>query len=135
MTVLNPDKAFSDLKEAAPRKPTRGSKSKEGDYFVAVENMPELVGGLGSLQKKINYPELARKAGIEGRVIVQFIVDKEGNVVNPSIVRGVHKSLDEEAIRVVKQADFKPGMQDGKPVRVQYSLPITYKLSGSGQDS
>ena len=135
MTVLNPDKAFSDLKEAAPRKPTQGSKSKNGDYYVAVENMPELVGGLGSLQKKINYPELARKAGIEGRVIVQFIVDKEGNVVNPSIVRGVHKSLDEEAIRVVKQADFKPGMQDGKPVRVQYSLPITYKLSGSGQDS
>ena len=135
MTILNPDKAFADLKETAPQKPAEGSQSKEGDFFVAVENMPELVGGLASLQKMITYPKLAREAGIEGRVIVQFIVDKEGNVVNPSIVKGVHKSLDEEALRVVKKANFKPGTQRGKPVRVQYSLPITYQLPESDKDS
>ncbi len=135
MTILNPDKAFADLKKTAPQKPAEGSKSKEGDFFVAVENMPELVGGLASLQKMMTYPKLAREAGIEGRVIVQFIVDKEGNVVNPSIVKGVHKSLDEEALRVVKKANFKPGTQRGKPVRVQYSLPITYQLPESDKDS
>ena len=133
--VLNPDKAFTDLKETATQKSTKGSKSEEGNYYVSVEKMPKLVGGLGSLQKMINYPEEARKAGAEGRVIVQFIIDKEGNVVNPSIVKGVHKSLDEEALRVVKQANFKPGKQDGKPVKVQYSLPITYQLPDSKQDS
>ncbi|MDZ7660681.1 TonB family protein [Fodinibius sp.] len=135
MTVINPEKAFTDLKDKAPQKPTEGSKSEEGDYFVAVENMPELVGGLGSLQKMINYPEEAREAGAEGRVIVQFIVDKNGNVVNPTIVKGVEESLDNEALRVVKQANFTPGTQRGEPVRVQYSLPITFKLSGSEKDS
>ncbi len=139
ISVLNPDKAFSDLKEEVrmdpPPPPVPGSKSDKGDYFVAVENMPELVGGLASLQKIMTYPEEASEAGAEGRVIVQFIVDKEGNVVNPSIIRGTHKSLNEEALRVVKQADFKPGTQNGNPVRVQYSLPISFKLSNDDTES
>jgi TonB family protein len=135
MTILNPDKAFADLKEAVPQNPTEGSKSEGGDYFVAVENMPELVGGLASLQKIMTYPKEASEAGAEGRVIVQFIVDKEGNVVNPSIIRGAHKSLNEEALRVVKQANFKPGTQNGNPVRVQYSLPISFKLSKDDTES
>ncbi|NIT61149.1 MAG: TonB family protein [Aliifodinibius sp.] len=135
MTILNPDKAFTDLKKTAPQKPIEGSKSKDGDFFVAVENMPELVGGLASLQQIMTYPEEASEAGAEGRVIVQFIVDKEGNVVNPSIIKGAHKSLNEEALRVVRQADFKPGTQNGNPVRVQYSLPISFKLSKDDTES
>jgi len=132
ISVLNPEKAFSDLKEEVrmdpPPPPVPGSKSDEGDYFVALEDMPELKGGLAGLQKKITYPEKARKAGIEGRVIVHFIVNKQGQVEDPQIIRGIGGGADEEALRVVKQAQFTPGKQDGKPVRVQYSLPITYQL-------
>ncbi|WP_445664597.1 TonB family protein [Fodinibius sp. AD559] len=135
MEVNNPDKAFTDLKDEAISPPPTPSKTDDGDYYVAVEDMPELVGGLGSLQKMINYPEEAREAGAEGRVIVQFIIDKNGNVENPTIIKGAHDSLDQEALRVVRQADFTPGKVKGEPVRVQYSLPITFQLSTDNNDS
>jgi len=90
--------------------------------------MPELKGGLGALQKQINYPDMARKAGIEGRVIIQFIVNEQGEVEDPRVIRGIGGGCDKEALRVVKQAKFEPGRQRGNPVRVQYSLPITFKL-------
>lgn len=108
--------------------PEEPEEEEEEDFFVAVENMPELKGGLAELQKKINYPEMARKAGIEGRVIIQFIVNENGEVEDPKVVRGIGGGADEEALRVVKQAEFEPGQQRGKPVRVQYSLPITFQL-------
>lgn len=103
-------------------------KESEDDFFVVVEQMPELIGGLGAIQSKIHYPDMARKAGIEGRVYVQFIVNERGQVENPRVIRGIGGGCDEEALRAVKQAKFKPGMQRGRPVRVQYSLPIVFKL-------
>ncbi len=100
----------------------------EPEIFVVVEQMPELIGGLGDIQKKIRYPEIARKAGVEGRVIIQFVVDENGNVQDPNVVRGIGAGCDEEALRVVKEAKFKPGKQRGKSVKVKMSLPITFKL-------
>ena len=100
----------------------------EPEIFVVVEQMPELIGGLGEIQKKIKYPEIARKAGVEGRVIIQFIVDESGNVSEPAVVRGIGAGCDEEALRVVRDAKFKPGRQRGKSVKVKMSLPITFKL-------
>lgn len=108
--------------------PEEPEEEEEEDFFVAVENMPELKGGLADLQQKINYPDMARKAGIEGRVIIQFIVNEQGKVEDPKVIRGIGGGCDEEALRVVKQAEFEPGRQRGNPVRVQYSLPITFKL-------
>ena len=101
------------------------------DYFVVVEDMPELIGGLASLQQQIRYPEMARRAGIEGRVFVQFIINEQGEVERPRVIRGIGAGADEEALRVVSQARFTPGMQRGQPVRVQYSLPIFFRLAGS----
>lgn len=100
----------------------------EPEIFVIVEQMPELIGGLAAIQKQINYPEIAKKAGVEGRVIVQFVVDESGNVMDPQVVRGIGAGCDEEAVRAVKQAKFKPGKQRGKPVKVKMSLPITFRL-------
>ncbi len=100
----------------------------EEDFFVFVEEMPQLKGGLVALQQIIQYPEFARRAGIEGRVHVQFIVNELGNVEDPVVIRGIGGGCDEEAVRVVKQAQFTPGLQRGKPVRVQFSLPIYFKL-------
>ncbi len=108
--------------------PEAPPEDDEEDFFVAVENMPELKGGLAGLQRQINYPEMARKAGIEGKVIIQFIVNEQGKVEDPRVIRGIGGGCDEEALRVVKQAEFQPGRQRGKPVRVQYSLPITFRL-------
>ena len=108
--------------------PPEEEVEEEPEIFVIVEQMPELIGGLAAIQKKINYPEIAKKAGVEGRVIVQFVVDEEGNVQDPQVVRGIGAGCDEEAIRAVKQAKFQPGKQRGKPVKVKMSLPITFKL-------
>lgn len=111
-----------------PPPPPPAEEEEEEDFFVVVEEMPELIGGLGELQQKINYPEMARRAGIEGRVYIQFIVNEQGQVENPQVMRGIGGGADEEALRVVSQAQFRPGMQRGRPVRVQYSLPIFFRL-------
>jgi len=101
---------------------------EEPEIFVIVEEMPELIGGLSSIQQRIKYPEIAKKAGVEGRVTVQFVVNEQGNVVDPMVLRGIGAGCDEEAIRAVTEAKFKPGKQRGRPVRVLMSLPINFKL-------
>ena len=111
-----------------PPPPDEEEEEPEPEIFVVVEEMPDLIGGLGEIQRKIKYPEIARKAGVEGRVILQFIVDENGNVTEPAVVRGIGAGCDEEALRVVRQARFKPGKQRGKAVKVKMALPITFKL-------
>ncbi len=100
----------------------------EEDFFVAVEEMPKLIGGIESLQSQIKYPQKAMLAGIDGLVIIQFIVNEKGEVENPKVIRSVGAGCDEEAIRVVNLARFKPGKQRGQPVRVQFSVPVFFKL-------
>jgi protein TonB len=111
-----------------PPPPAPEEEEVEPEIFVIVEQMPELIGGLAAIQKQIKYPEIAKKAGVEGRVIVQFIVDEQGSVVDPHVVRGIGAGCDEEAVRAVQQAKFEPGKQRGKAVKVKMSLPITFKL-------
>ena len=129
---------FSDLKDAPPSAPVDNAKnnisSQSSDappapVYMAVEKMPELQGGLAGLQKKISYPQKAKNKGIEGSVTLQFVVNKNGQVENPEILRGIGGGCDKEALRVVKQAQFKPGKnKGGTPVRVQYSLPVRFQL-------
>jgi len=120
---------FLDLDEPVdlPPPPPPAAEEEEPEAEI-VEEMPELIGGLAGLQKRIRYPEIAKKAGVEGRVFLQFVVDEQGNVVNPVVTRGIGAGCDEEAIRAVQEAKFQPGMQRGKPVKVKMSLPITFKL-------
>jgi TonB family protein len=103
----------------------------ETDIFWIVEEMPELVGGMAALQEAIEYPEMARRAGVEGRVHVEFVVDPDGNVRDARVVRGAGAGLDEEALRVVRAARFIPGRQRGQAVHVRMTLPITFRLGGS----
>ncbi|WP_445664351.1 energy transducer TonB [Fodinibius sp. AD559] len=111
-----------------PQEAEEEDEEEEEDFFVAVEHMPELKGGLAKLQQCVEYPDMARKAGIEGRVVVRFIVNEQGKVEDPEVVRSIGGGADEEALRCVKQAEFEPGRQRGVPVRVQYSLPVVFKL-------
>ncbi len=96
--------------------------------FVVVEEMPELIGGLAALQRKIRYPVIARKAGVEGRVILQFIIDEQGRVSESKVVRSIGAGCSEEALRVLQTMRFRPGKQRGKPVKVKMSLPVTFRL-------
>jgi TonB family protein len=109
----------------------RNSDSElESDVYVIVEQMPELIGGLSELQAKVKYPEIARKANVEGRVVVQFVVDENGNVRDTEVLRGAGAGLDEEAARVISEhAEFTPGRKDGKHVAMKTSIPIVFKLN------
>ena len=106
---------------------------EENVIFQVVENMPEFPGGMGALMqflgKNIKYPAIAQENGVQGRVIVQFVVNKDGSIVDPVVVRSVDPYLDKEALRVIRtMPKWKPGMQRGKPVRVKYTVPVTFKL-------
>jgi protein TonB len=111
-----------------PPPPSDDGEEEEPEIFMIVEDMPELIGGLASIQSKIKYPEIAKKAGVEGRLFVQFVVNTDGSVIDPVVVRGNGAGCDEEAFRAVRQAKFEPGRQRGKPVHVKMSLPISFKL-------
>lgn len=106
---------------------------KEGeDIFVVVEEMPVFPSGnvYQYLGRQIKYPVIALENGIEGDVLVSFVIDKEGKVTNPKVVEGVDASLDKEALRVVSNLpDWKPGKQRGKPVEVAYTIPVQFRLS------
>ncbi|MCH8494771.1 MAG: TonB family protein [Balneolales bacterium] len=115
----------------APPSPSSSSTpdSHSGpETFTVVEKMPEPIGGMEAIYENIRYPEIARMAGIEGRVIVQFLVNKEGDVVDPIILRGIGGGADEAAIAAIKDVKFEPGMQRGQPVNVLFQLPIVFQL-------
>jgi periplasmic protein TonB len=111
-----------------PPPPPPSDDEEEPEIFVVVERMPEPRGGMQAIYDRVRYPEIARKAGIEGRVVVQFIVDEQGNVVNPTVIRGIGGGCDEAAIAAVQGVRFTPGMQRGRPVKVQFQLPIVFRL-------
>lgn len=110
----------------------------EEEVFVIVEDMPSFRGKQGQdglnefrswTQSNLNYPEIAAENGISGRVFVQFAVNSKGEVCDVVVVRGVDKSLDEEAMRVIKKSPkWKPGKQRGRPVKVQFTFPVVYVL-------
>ena len=116
------------VSDTPPPPPEEEEEEPEPEIFVVVEDMPKLIGGLASIQEHITYPEMAKKAGVEGRVIVQFVVDEQGNVQTPQVIRGLGAGLDEVALNAVKQAKFEPGKQRGQPVKVKMSLPVTFRL-------
>ncbi len=105
------------------------SDREEEKLFVAVAQMPEIIGGLKRLAEDITYPEIAIKAGIEGMVIVQIIVDKEGNPKQPQVVRSPAEVLEQAAVAAVMKQRFKPGMQRNRPVRVRMSIPVRFRLN------
>lgn len=115
---------------AAPPPPKEDKKivEEEPTYFVAVEEMPEPIGGIQAIQSKIVYPEIAKRAGVEGKVYVLAFVNEQGDVTKAEIIKGLGAGLDEAALNAVKQTKFKPGKQRGKPVKVQVSIPIVFKL-------
>ena len=103
-------------------------KDDKGVYLSA-EKMPAIKGGMAAIGKKVKYPRIAREMGIQGVVYVGFIVDPEGKVIEPKILKSVAKPLDEEALRVItKEVKFTPGYFQGKAVPVRMVLPIRFRI-------
>lgn len=113
---------------------TSTAQTKKNDMvFDVVEVMPQFPGGqiamLKYLMENIKYPEQAMKEGIQGRVTVRFIVEKDGSISDVKPVLSVHPLLNKEAVRVVKSMPkWSPGKHNGKPVRVRFNLPVMFKL-------
>ena len=108
--------------------------SKEDTVYQIVEKMPQYTGGESALMKyvseNIKYPEKAKEDGIQGRVFISFVIEKDGSVSNVKVVRGIGGGCDEEAARVIAgMPKWQPGMQKGKPVRVNYMMPVFFKLT------
>ena len=125
-TVL---KAVEDI--ATPEPPKQ--EAEQNKVFDVVEQQPQFPGGMGALNQwlgsNIKYPAMAAENGIEGRVIVQFVVERDGSVSGVHVVRGVDPSLDKEATRVVAQMPkWIPGKQNGSAVRVKYTVPVTFRF-------
>lgn len=129
-----------DIENTEPPKKEETEKAKKSarviigeEVYYAVDEMPEFEGGINSLQRfiayNVKYPHEAREQDIMGKVYVSFVVSETGKVKNVEIKRGVHKLLDEEALRVVRlMPDWKPGKHEGKPVNVGYVIPISFNL-------
>ena len=116
---------------AAPEPPKQ--QVEENKVFDVVEQMPSFPGGMGALMswlgQNIKYPVIAAENGVQGRVIVQFVVEKDGSITDVKVAKSVDPSLDKEAARVVSSMPkWTPGKQNGSAVRVKYTVPVTFKL-------
>ncbi len=128
------DEAKIETTESDEKVAIEIEEESDEEFFMVVENMPEFPGGDAGLMKyiqnNVKYPPIAKEYNITGKVYVSFIVDKSGSVTDVKIVRGVDKSLDAEAVRVVKSLPkYKPGKQRGNAVRVMFTIPINFTLN------
>ena len=122
-------KDIADIKQVV----TQAAPEPPAKVFDMVEQMPSFPGGQGALMaylgKNIKYPTIAQENGTQGRVIIQFVVEPDGSISNVTVARGVDPYLDKEAVRVVKAMDkWIPGKQNGKAVRVKFTVPVMFKL-------
>ena len=121
------------INDAIESEPAFVEKAPETEFDV-VENMPEFPGGdealLSFIAQNIRYPKTAQRLGIEGRVTLSYVIDKDGSITNIEIIKGIGAGCDEEAIRVLKLLpNYSPGKQRGVPVKVKMRLPVHFKLN------
>lgn len=103
--------------------------SEEGEkVHMIVDEQPRLIGGMGRVQEMLQYPEAAKRKGLEGRVLLKLVVTENGNVRRPEVTRGVHELLNKEALRVARELKFEPGKLQGEAVKTQVTLPVPFRL-------
>jgi len=110
--------------------PTEETKGLADTVYTMAEEMPNLIGGMESLQKNIHYPEEAKKAGTQGKVFVSLTIDESGKVIQADIMKSVDKYLDAAALEAVSKISFTPAKKAGKPAKSRMLLPIDFKLDG-----
>ena len=117
-----------DAEVAAPPPPPKKEEEVEPDFFVSVEQMPTPIGGIAAIQNKIVYPEIAKRAGVQGRVYITAFVDEIGTVTKVELTRGIGAGCDEAAMEAVLATKFNPGKQRGRAVKVRVTVPVRFKL-------
>jgi protein TonB len=118
--------AISTIAFSQPEIPTKAED--DSTYYIAVEEMPEPIGGIKAIMENISYPEEAKENNIEGKVYVLAYINEEGLVEKSKIIKSVNPLLDKAATDAVKKVKFSPGKQDGTPVKVEVAIPIIFKL-------
>lgn len=126
---------FTQIPTYTPPAVVEEEEVAEAEIFTVVEDQPSFPGGdearIRFLQENIRYPQMARESGIQGTVYVTFVVERNGSVTDVRVMRGIGGGCDEEAVRVIKaMPKWIPGKQRGKPVRVQFNMPIKFTLAG-----
>ena len=106
----------------------RGGEKVEGEYYLIVDEMPEPLDGIKSIESKVIYPEITKITGVEGKVYVLAYLDEKGKVNKVQIVKGLGSAIDKAVLNAVKQSIFKPGKMKGKPVKVKLAIPINVKI-------
>ncbi len=108
---------------------TSNSKSQTNGYLAYADKMPELIGGMATIYKQIEYPDIARRAGVEGKVYVLAFINEEGSVDDVKLVKGIGAGCDEATITAVMQSKFVPGEVEGKPAKIKVALQVQFKLN------
>lgn len=103
--------------------------SQQDPYLAFAQVMPQPIGGLASIYKHIEYPEIAKKDGLEGKVYLLIYIDETGKVNDVKVLKGLGGGCDEAAVNGIKEVKFTPGKQNGVPVKVKLSLPVNFKLN------
>ncbi|MFQ5639093.1 MAG: energy transducer TonB [bacterium] len=125
LTIETTDLDLSDI----PEPPPPPAEDDEVNIFVAYDEEPKPIGGFGSIQRALRYPEIARKAGIEGKVIVHVLVSEKGIVERTKILKSLgHSGCDDAAVKAIRSVKWKPALQRDKPVKVWVAIPVIFKL-------
>ena len=121
-----------DAEVTSPPPPPVKEEDKEEEaepvFFVAVEQLPEPIGGIAEIQRRIVYPEIAKRAGIQGRVFILAYVDENGDVKKAEVIKGIGAGCDEAAVAAILETKFRPGKQRDRPVKVKVTIPIRFIL-------
>jgi len=126
------DETIVDFSDVPPPPPPPPEEEEEIPPFLPLEDQPKIIGGLASIKKYLKYPEIARKAGIEGLVIVVALIDKKGLVEDIRIQKSLgNNGCDEAAAEAIKKLQFIPAKQRGKPVKFWFSIPVRFTLTGN----
>lgn len=131
VTIEDTDFSLADYSDAPP--PPLRIEDETIPDFLSYENLPKPIGGLKGIEKKIVYPEIARKAGIQGKVSIRVYVDKEGNPIRCEVVKSLgNNGCDEAAIKAIMATKFTPAMQRDRAIPFSVVIPITFQLKGGG---
>ena len=118
----------TDIVEGLPPLQPPQEILKEPEVFIWSDVMPQPIGGLTTIQNKVNYTEIAKRIKLEGTVYIEAIIDEKGSVIESKIIKKIGGGLDQEALNAVADTKFLPGLQRGKPVKVRITIPVKFFL-------
>ena len=126
-TIASTDIDLSNL--PSPPSPPKMEEEEKSAPFIVFDEYPQPIGGFAAIQNHLKYPEMARRAGIEGRVVIQVLIDEKGHIISTTIIKSLgNNGCDQAAIDAIMAVKWKPAMQRDKPVKVSVAIPVIFTL-------